>query len=163
MINGIYKIDSYDKLRNCLAIIVLCYKKRDEELKLREDIHRHTYLSFDELKTMYDKGIKMYGYYDNDIQVGFVSFDIRETNIKIKDIVVFPNYQNKGIGKELLNFVKEIAIKENKKKLVLGMIDANEKLKNWYLKYGFVITDIITYPTQKVAYLEYDLNKGCDY
>lgn len=114
MINGIYKIDSYNKLQNCLDIILLSYKKRDEELKLRKDIHRHTYLSFDELKTMYDKGIKMYGYYDNDIQVGFVSFDIRETNIKIKDIVVFPNYQNKGIGKELLNFVKEIAIKEKK-------------------------------------------------
>ena len=50
MINGIYKIDSYDKLQNCLDIILLSYKKRDEELKLREDIHRHTYLSFDELK-----------------------------------------------------------------------------------------------------------------
>lgn len=156
MINGINKIDSYNKLQNCLDIIQVSYKKRDEELNLLKDEYRHSYLSFDELKSMYDKSIKMYGYYDNNIQVGFVSFDIRENNIKIKDIVVLPNYQNKGIGTILLDFVKDIAIKENKQKLVLGMIDANEKLKNWYLKYGFVITEVVTYPTQKVAYLEYD-------
>lgn len=82
----------------------------------------------------------------------------RAEELRIKDIVVLPEYQSSGIGTELLNFAKEQAIKNNKSKIILGMIYANEKLRIWYEKYGFKIKEIITYPsTGKVAKMEYIL------
>ena len=99
-----------------MDIIRASYKKRDEKLNLSKNSHKHSYLSFDELKNAYDKGVEMYGYYDNNLQIAFLSLNIRKDNIKIKDIVVPPSYQNKGIGTILLDFVEEIAIKTNKKK-----------------------------------------------
>jgi len=88
--------------------------------------------------------------------IAFISLEHRVKELKIKDIAVLPEYQSSGIGTELLNFAKEQAIKNNKSKIILGMIYANEKLRIWYEKYGFKIKEIITYPsTGEVAKMEY--------
>ena len=158
MTNGILKeITNSDQLKECLELIIKTYQDRDEKLNLsKENNMRHSAITLEQLKEMYDSGIKMYGYLKNKKLIAFISLEHREEALKIKDIVVLPEYQSNGIGTELLNFAKEQAIKNNKSKVILGMIYANEKLRKWYEKYGFKINEIITFPsTGKVARMEY--------
>lgn len=156
--NGVLKeITNYDEVKKCLDIILKTYKDRDEKLNLSEENNmRHSAMTFEQQKEMYDDGIKMYGYFEEEKLIAFISLEHRSEELKIKDIVVLPEYQSSGIGTELLNFAKEQAVKNNKSKIILGMIYANEKLRIWYEKYGFKIKEIITYPnTGEVAKMEY--------
>ena len=155
MQNNIIKITSIDELSECLNVIHKAYEYRDKEMNLKIDEHRHTYMTMDELKNMYKDGIKMYKYcYSNKI-IAFLSLKINFDSIKIKDIVVLPEYQNNGVGKELLDFSKIYAIENQKDKIILGFIYNNTKLKTWYEKNGFVLTETKEFPNNKVGYMEY--------
>lgn len=153
----IKEINNEKVLKDCLETILTSYKDRDEKLNLsNENNHRHSNMTYEELKDRYEKGIKMYVYYDEEKLAGYLALEHRENEIKIKDIVVLPEYQNKGIGKELLNYAKKETIKNNKSKLILRFIYENKKLKEWYEKNGFKITEIIELPgTGKVGQMEY--------
>ena len=52
----------------------------------------------------------------------------------IEDIVVLEKWRNKGIAKELLNHLREIAINKNCYKIIL---DCNDRLVPFYEKSGF--------------------------
>lgn len=153
----IIEINDENKLKEALNVLLISYRDRDEKLGLsQENNMRHSSLTYDQLKEMYDSGIKMYGYYKDEKIIAFISLEHRAEELKIKDIVVLPEYQSSGIGTELLNFAKDQAIKNNKSKIILGMIYANEKLRKWYEKYGFKIYEIVEFPsTGKVARMEY--------
>lgn len=158
MENGIIKeITNYDELKKSLEIIIITYKDRDEKMNLsNENNHRHSNMTYDELKERLDNGIKMYGYYSEEKIIAYLSFEEKEDEIKIRDIVVLPEYQNKGIGRILLDWSKEKTIKSNKSKLILCFIYDNKKLKEWYEKYGFKVTEILEFPgTGKVGQMEY--------
>jgi glucosamine-phosphate N-acetyltransferase len=54
--------------------------------------------------------------------------------VHIEDIVVLEKWRNKGIAKDLLKQLKEIAISKNCYKIIL---DCNERLVSFYEKSGF--------------------------
>ena len=121
-----------------------------------ENNHRHSNMTFEELKERFDNGIKMYGYYDNERLIAYLSLEERKNELNIRDIVVLPEYQNKGIGRILLDWAKEQTIKSNKSKLILRFIYDNKNLKEWYEKNGFKVTEILEFPgTGKVGQMEY--------
>lgn len=158
MVNGVIKeITNYDELKESLEIIIKTYKDRDEKMNLsNENNHRHSNMTYEELKERFDNGIKMYGYYNEEKLIAYLSLEEKEDEIKIRDIVVLPEYQNKGIGRILLDWAKEQTIKSKKSKLILRFIYDNKKLKEWYEKYGFSVTKILEFPgTGKVGQMEY--------
>lgn len=158
MANEVIKeITNYDELKKSLEIIIRTYKDRDEKMNLsNENNHRHSNMTYEELKERFDNGIKMYGYYSEEKIIAYLSLEEKENEIKIRDIVVLPEYQNKGIGRTLLDWAKEQTIKSNKSKLILRFIYDNKKLKEWYEKYGFNVTEILEFPgTGKVGQMEY--------
>lgn len=158
MVNGVIKeITNYDELKESLKIIIKTYKDRDEKMNLsNENNHRHSNMTYEELKERFDNGIKMYGYYNEEKLIAYLSLEEKEDEIKIRDIVVLPEYQNKGIGRILLEWAKEQTIKSKKSKLILRFIYDNKKLKEWYEKYGFSVTEILEFPgTGKVGQMEY--------
>ena len=160
MINeNIFKITNKNELSSCLYVIHKSYEYRDKKMNLNKDEHRHTYLTIEDLNKMYDENIQMFGYYKNNKLIAFLSLKINEYDIKIKDIVVLPEYQNKGIGKELLDFAKQYAKENKKSKLKLGFIYNNTELKMWYEKNGFVLIEIKEYPNNKIGYMEYKINE----
>ena len=123
-----------------------------------ENNHRHSNMTYEELKERFDNGIKMYGYYNEEKLIAYLSLEEKEDEIKIRDIVVLPEYQNKGIGRILLDWTKEKTIKSKKSKLILRFIYDNKKLKEWYEKYGFSVTEILEFPgTGKVGQMEYKI------
>ena len=73
----------------------------------------------------FDDGHLMYGYFDNDKIVGFLSLQRKEQELYIQDIAIIPEYQNKGYGSELMQFAKEQAEKMSCSKIVLGIVHDN--------------------------------------
>lgn len=74
--------------------------------------------------------------------VGFASYELNYENsnkTKIQKLYVLPQIQGKGIGKKLIDFIKEIAVKNKNLSLVLNVNRFN-KAKDFYIKYGFEIT-----------------------
>lgn len=160
MVNGVIKeITNYNELKESLEIIIKTYKDRYEKMNLsNENNHRHSNMTYEELKERFDNGIKMYGYYNEEKLIAYLSLEEKEDEIKIRDIVVLPEYQNKGIGRILLDWAKEQTIKSKKSKLILCFIYDNKKLKEWYEKYGFSVTEILEFPgTGKVGQMEYKI------
>ena len=56
----------------------------------------------------------------------------------IQDVIVIPEYQNKGIGTKLMDKVMEYIEKHANNNSVIGLMSSKEK-ENFYKKFGFVI------------------------
>lgn len=79
--------------------------------------------------------------YDNDIPLGFASFEYNhenEPNTKIHKIYVLTGSQKMGIGKLLIDFIHTEARKEQQVKLILN-VNKNNIAQYFYSKHGFVI------------------------
>jgi len=64
-------------------------------------------LPLEALEEEFDAGALFYGFFMEDELVGLVSISQRDEALKINDMAVLPEYQGRGIGGALLNFVKE--------------------------------------------------------
>ncbi|NOU93160.1 GNAT family N-acetyltransferase [Paenibacillus sp. LMG 31456] len=60
--------------------------------------------------------------------------------LEIERIYIRYKFQRKGLGKYLLNKAMEVAIRQNKKIIWLGVWEKNEKAIDFYKKKGFVQT-----------------------
>lgn len=81
----------------------------------------------------------MFGYFLESKIVGFLGLKIDDNGVcKLNDIIILPEYRQKGYRKELLEFCKIKALELGADKITLGMIDDNQKLKIWYIKNGFI-------------------------
>jgi GNAT superfamily N-acetyltransferase len=56
----------------------------------------------------------------------------------IQDVIVLPEYQNKGIGTKMMNKVMEYIEKHANNNSVIGLMSAKGK-ENFYGKFGFII------------------------
>ncbi|WP_088035150.1 GNAT family N-acetyltransferase [Evansella clarkii] len=68
------------------------------------------------------------------------SEEMGEEAIEIERIYIINTFHKQGLGKELLNKAIEIAEKQNKKKIWLGVWEKNENAIAFYKKLGFVQT-----------------------
>lgn len=103
----------------------------------------------------------MYGYFDNNRIVGFLSLLPKDSQINIHDLAILPEYQCNGFGSELIKFTIDKATELNYKKIKLGMVDNNEKLKKWYEKQGFKTVKLLNFEkvTYKVGIMELNICK----
>lgn len=79
---------------------------------------------------------------DDNQFIGFASYELNFENsnkTKIQKLYVLPEIQGKGIGKNLINYIKQIAI-DNKNSALILNVNRFNKAKEFYLKYGFEIT-----------------------
>lgn len=95
----------------------------------------------DQLKK-YDKAFTLLAY-ENEQIIGLTNcFETLSTFaakpiINIHDLAVHSDYRGKGIGKQLLGRVTEIAIGKDCCKLTLEVLDGNKVAKSLYEKLGF--------------------------
>lgn len=87
---------------------------------------------------------------ENEI-VGYVTFSIEEKNnpsmryrkqLQIQAICVDEKYRGKGIGTELLNYVKDFGKENNCTDLYLTVNEENKDAINLYEKFGFKVKSI---------------------
>jgi ribosomal protein S18 acetylase RimI-like enzyme len=68
------------------------------------------------------------------------SEDMGDESLEIERIYIKNEFQKHGLGKYLMNIATEVAMQQNKKKIWLGVWEANEKAIAFYKKSGFVQT-----------------------
>lgn len=138
MIKRIIKSD----LLECLEVFHRGYESVAVEFGLTEENcpdRGRASLTFDKLVSEYESNTLMFGYFLDKKIVGFIALEAKGNGVcKLNDIIILPEYRQKGIGKELLEFCKSKALELGANKVTLGMIDDNQFLGNWYIKNGFI-------------------------
>lgn len=108
------------------------------------DIFKNDYVSFNVIQVLSEakrlelpnKLDNMYVYDDDGIIKAVITADISKDNIFLSDFYVEPCFQNLGIGKYITNiFIKQA--KQEKKRLLLGVLDKNTAAVKFYEKVGF--------------------------
>lgn len=147
MKNGVkymYKIELFDdKMTDkYISAVKKSFSKDYIELGLNESNAPTNGAFFNKghLNKLKFKGTLLYVVLDDDNIAGGVGCIIEGESLKIKKLFVSVEYQGKGLGKELVDHCFKIAIEHGLNKVVLGMIRENEKLYNYYLRYGFTET-----------------------
>lgn len=73
--------------------------------------------------------------------IGFASYELNYENsnkTKIQKIYILPTIQGNGIGRKVIDYIKDTAIKNKNLSLVLNVNRFN-KAKDFYIKYGFQV------------------------
>ena len=104
------------------------------ELKDPNNVHFIGYLNHEPI-----------GYLKININTAAKSFD-PITTLELERIYIDINCIQKGVGTQFMNFVKEFALKLNKKRIVLKAMDSAEKALQFYKKNGFEITGSFRLP-----------------
>jgi len=88
-----------------------------------------------------------FGLFSNKEMIGFAALmPARDGAYEITRLAVAPELRHKGYGKMLLDAAVAKSRELGATKIIIGIIDANTVLKNWYLQYGFVETAKKEYP-----------------
>ncbi len=79
---------------------------------------------------------------DNGETIGFIAFDpywnrSKNRNLEIHEIVVDPEYRNRGVGSFLIKKAFEIGLKEGDEEAALWVGRKNIKAIKWYKNLGF--------------------------
>jgi diamine N-acetyltransferase len=97
--------------------------------------------SIDSLEKQFDKGHIFLLIEDDQNFIGFASYELNCNNsnkTKLQKLYVLSEIQGKGIGKQVIGYIKEKAVLSNNLSLFLNVNKFN-KAKDFYQKYGFQI------------------------
>ena len=138
MIRAVDKSD----LTDCLAVFHRGYETVAAEFGLTEENcpdRGRASLPMEKLISEFENGTMMFCYTLDGKVIGYLGMKMIEPGIcGLDDIIVLPEYRQRGYGKELLNHCKQEAKKLGANKIRLGMIDDNRKLRKWYEDNGFI-------------------------
>lgn len=129
------------ELQDCIKVINESFATVAREFNLTEqNCPRHpSFMKIDTLQQRYADGYQMYGLYEQDKLVGYVSISVDDNNAaELHNLAVLPGYRHKGYGKSLLDFCEKKAKEMGCNKIKIDIIEENKVLKDWYLKNGFV-------------------------
>ena len=95
----------------------------------------------------FERGEEYFIYKLEGTGVGCVAFENPRPGIAyLNRLSVLPEYRHNGVGEELVRYVFNYAKSKNIQRVSIGIIAEHIKLKNWYLKLGFVEGEMKTFP-----------------
>jgi GNAT superfamily N-acetyltransferase len=133
------------ELNRGAEVIRESFKTVASELGLTLDnIPNHpSIITAEELRGLIDRGIKFFGLFLSDRQIGSVAVEAAEDGVYfLQKLAVLPEYRNDGYGRELVNFVIDYVKNNGCRKLALGIWDRQTGLKDWYLRLGFTVYSV---------------------
>ena len=105
------------------------------------------------LQTQHGWGWQIYGLYEMERLIGYVSISKAGAGVKpddgakedvstyeIHNLAVLPEFRHSGYGRQLLDHCKEKVAESGGGKIVISIVEENTVLKSWYIAYGFVHT-----------------------
>ena len=93
------------------------------------------------LETQYGWGWWIYGLYEKEQLIGYVSISKEEDRVyEIHNLAVLPEFRHSGSGKLLLDYCRAKVEEFGGGKIVISIVEENTVLKNWYIAYGFAHT-----------------------
>lgn len=98
------------------------------------DLWKEPYMSIEELKKEIDSGVKFYGWFEKDRLVGVMGLQRVKDKTLIRHSYVMREYQRKGIGGKLLEYLKNLA---ETSEILVGTWEAAKWAIEFYEKHGF--------------------------
>ncbi|MEN8904999.1 MAG: GNAT family N-acetyltransferase [Clostridiales bacterium] len=151
------------QMRQSYKVIKESFKDVANEFELTEDNcpSNAAFITLDKIYEFKRDKIKMFGIYDDNMQIGFVVLkkSCYDGVYYLEKLCIIKKYRNKGYGKVLLNFSLDYVSNFNVKKISIGIINENKVLKNWYKKRGFKEVSIkdFNHLPFTVCFMEYEL------
>ncbi|HWQ76187.1 MAG TPA: GNAT family N-acetyltransferase [Syntrophomonas sp.] len=127
----------------CLDVIHKSFQTVADEFGLTSENcpTNGAFMPLTRLENDYKKGDQMYGLYEGDNIVGFVQLVKKENGVfELEKLAVLPEHRHKGYGKQLLRFSAETVSELGRTVIVIGIIEENTRLKDWYTQNGFIHT-----------------------
>ena len=106
-----------------------------------------SFLKDESLLRDYENGIKMFGLFEWDEQVGFAAVKSNDgETFYLEKVSVLPEFRHKRGGEELVKFAEDYVRAEGGKAMSIGIIRENTPLLEWYKKFGYEETGTKVYP-----------------
>jgi diamine N-acetyltransferase len=115
----------------------------------RQNCPGHTaFLTTEGLRNEKDHGLKCFGLFSDQTQVGFVGIEeykpdtiVRlgpeEKRYWLEKLAVLPSHRHRGYGEKLVDFAVHYVLEMGGTRIALGMMNKHAVLKRWYLGLGF--------------------------
>jgi ribosomal protein S18 acetylase RimI-like enzyme len=124
LVNSAYRGDNSKKGWTTEANILTGVRIDDEEL----------------IDLMNESKSNIFKFTENNKILGCVLLVEKANKLYLGMLCVNPDIQNSGIGKKILKFANEFAIKKSLPKIVMTVISSRIELINWYNRHGFFDT-----------------------
>lgn len=83
----------------------------------------------------------MFVYEQDGVLCGYYALLMQDNNeCELNNLAVLPEYRHSGIGKQLLEHAYETARTQGCKRINIGIVEENKKLRSWYEENGAVHT-----------------------
>jgi ribosomal protein S18 acetylase RimI-like enzyme len=105
----------------------------------------NAFIDVETLRTHLSKGIDLYLSIVDNVAIGCIAIEKSSKEIDtyyIEKVSILPEYRHNGYGIKLMDFASDRIKNSGGKKISIALIDSNTKLKEWYLKQGFIETSI---------------------
>lgn len=93
----------------------------------------------DWVESDFKRGEQYFIYQQNGVGIGCVAFENPRPGVGyLNRLSVLPEYRHQGIGEVLVRHIVSYGKLKDIQRLSIGIIADHVKLKNWYLKLGFI-------------------------
>ena len=97
------------------------------------------FCAIERVKSDLDRGLRYYILEKDGQPCGCVAIEKAGPDVcYLERLAVLPQHRRKGYGEALVNHIFDQAQKNDAQKVEIGIISEDTKLKNWYMKFGFV-------------------------
>ena len=128
------------ELEKCVAVIRESFLTVAEEFNLTPENAptNPAFINLGDLQKMREKGIIMFGVFHEDTQVGFVAVEkANDDTYYMEKLAVLPEFRHRGYGRMIMDHVFTFVRNNGCKRVWIGIINENTRLKQWYQNYGF--------------------------
>jgi GNAT superfamily N-acetyltransferase len=142
------EILSENELETSVKVIAASFKTVAVEFNLtKENCPTHPSLvTLKQLTEMKRKGLKLFGLFDGDAQIGFAAVEKKKHRVyNLEKLAVLPGFRHKGYGGKLLEFAENYVKNAGGEKLSIGIINEHAILKKWYETKGFQETAVMKF------------------
>ena len=125
----------------------------------KENAPTHTsFITTEKLHDHFESGWLMFGYYDDNQHIGYVSLSNEGDNVfELHNLAILPEYRHHGYGKQLVDFCKAKVKELGGKKITISIIEEHTVLRNWYERNGFthIGTKVFAHLPFTAGYMEW--------
>jgi diamine N-acetyltransferase len=104
-------------------------------------------ITFSQLNGLKKKGLKFFGLFLDEVQVGFVAVESNGDGLfYLEKLAVLPEYRHDGYGAALVKYGLNYALINGGTRVSIGIINEHKVLKKWYQGLGFQETGTLNLP-----------------
>lgn len=105
----------------------------------------NAFITGEELKSQLTENREFYVYKENTHLAGFIAIEKSSSTpdtFYIEKLAVIPEFRHLGVGLRLMDFASSRINELGGKRISIGLIDSNTRLKEWYAEQGYVVSGI---------------------